>query len=413
MPRIARQLGALAVKNLTGEGLHAVGGVSGLYLHISNSGAKSWILRVKVGSRRSDIGLGSYPSISLAMAHDKASATKEDIKKGRDPVAEKKQNRNLIEWTFERCASDYIKLHRESWTNAKHAQQWENTLATYVFPLIGSKHVSQITVGDILSILEPHWTRINDTMVKVRNRIELVLSWAAARGYRSKENPASWRGNLDAALPRPSRVNGRQHLPSLPFEQAPEFLVHLRGVEGMSARCLELLIFTGVRSIEARGAQWPEFDLVAGVWTIPAERMKKKREHRVPLSGSASRLLQSMPKFEGSNFVFQGRSGEALSDTALNMLIKRMHKSKILQCKRGYVDPKLLGRTAVVHGFRSTFVVWSAEQTNHSYEVREIALSHKFGNETQAAYQRGDLFERRRALMNDWSQYLEGSSTSS
>jgi integrase len=407
MPRIAKQLGALAVKNLKGEGLHAVGGVSGLYLSINPAGARSWILRTKVGSRRSDIGLGSYPSISLAMAHEKATATKEVIKQGVDPVADKKQRRNLVEWTFERCAADYIKLHRQGWTNAKHAQQWENTLATYAFPVIGAKHVSQITVGDVLAVIEPHWTRTNDTMVKVRNRIELVLAWAAARGYRSRENPAAWRGNLDAALPKPSKVNGREHHPSLPYAQVHDFLLHLRTVEGTSAKCLEFLIMTGVRSVEARGAKWDEFDFDNAVWTIPAERMKKKREHRIPLSDAALGFLRSIPVFQGNDFVFQGRAGQALSDTALNMTIKRMHKAKVLLGESGYLDPKLENRIAVVHGFRSTFVVWAAERTNHSYELREIALSHKFGNETQAAYQRGDLFERRRSLMNDWSHYLE------
>lgn len=390
MPKIAKPLGALAIKNLKGEGLHAVGTVSGLHLSISVSGARSWILRTKVGTRRSDIGLGAYPAVSLARAHEKAQATKESIKQGIDPVADRTRSRSTIEWTFERCAVEYIKLHRPSWKGAKHASQWENTLATYANPHIGAKHVRDIGVGDVLSVIEPHWLTKNETMVRVRNRIELVLSWAAVRGYRSKENPAAWRGNLDATLPKPSKINQRKAHKALPFAQAHDFMEQLRKTQGMSAKCLQWLILTATRSNEAREATWAEIDLQSAAWTIPAARMKAGREHRVPLSAAALTLLQTMHKLEGADLIFPGRdTDKPLSDMSMTLVIRRMK-----------VD-------AVPHGFRSTFIDWAAERTSYPPELREMALAHTLGDKTQAAYQRGDLFERRRALMADWSAYID------
>jgi integrase len=390
MPKIAKPLGALAVKNLKAEGLHAVGTVSGLHLSISASGARSWILRTKIGTRRSDIGLGAYPAVSLALAHEKAQATKESIKQGIDPVAARTRNRSTVEWTFERCALEYIKLHRASWKGAKHASQWENTLATYAYPKIGAKHVRDIAVGDVLAVIESHWLTKNETMVRVRNRIELVLSWAAVRGYRSKENPAAWKGNLAGTLPKPSKVNQHEAHKALPFTQAHDFMVQLRQTAGTGAKCLQWLILTATRSNEARGATWSEIDLQNAAWTIPAARMKAGREHRIPLSPATLALLQSLSKFEGTDLVFPGRDvKKPLSDMSMTLVLRRMK-----------VD-------AVPHGFRSTFVDWAAERTSYPVELREMALAHTLGDKTQAAYQRGDMFERRRALMSDWAAYID------
>jgi len=395
MPKLAKPLGALAVKNLHHEGLHAVGGVSGLYLSVNSNGARSWILRTKVGSKRSDIGLGSYPSISLALAQSKATETKELIKKGIDPVAERKRRKVLVEWTFERCAFEFINLHRSGWKNEKHAQQWENTLKTYAYPVIGNKHVSAISVGDVLTVIEPHWLSKNETMNRVRNRIELILGWAAVRGYREKENPASWRGNLAGTLPKPSRVNKREAHKAMPFAEVNSFVKKLKQSDGMSAKCLHWLILTATRSNEARGALWSEIDIENKSWVIPPERMKGGREHRIPLSQSALKLIQELPRFEGNDLLFQGRGEKPLSDMAMTLLMRRLN-----------VD-------AVPHGFRSTFVDWAAERTSYPPELREMALAHALGDKTQAAYQRGDLFERRRSLMNDWSRFIEAESTPS
>jgi integrase len=410
MPRIAKALSALAVKNLSGKGLHAVGGVSGLYLSINDNGAKSWILRTKVGTKRSDMGLGSYPAISLSLAHQKATEAKESIKRGIDPIAERKLRRSTIEWTFERCALEFISLHRSSWTNPKSEQQWTNSLSTYAFPVIGPKHVRDITVGDVLAVIEKDWSRINDSMKKVRNRIELILAWAAARGYRPRENPAAWRGNLDAALPKPPSANNREHHPALPFGQINEFILKLRQREGIGPKCLELLIFTCVRSANAREMKWSEIDQATATWTIQGSNMKGKQTHRVPLPDCVMDLINSMPRYEGNDYVFQGRSSNAMSDATMNMLIKRMHKSEISEGNKGYLDPNTSNRIAVVHGFRSTFADWAAECTSYAPELREMALAHSLGNKTQAAYQRGDLFARRRSMMNDWANYINSSS---
>lgn len=412
MPRIAKALGALAVKNLSGKGLHAVGGVSGLYLAISETGAKSWILRTKVGTKRSDIGLGSYPATTLALAHQKATEAKESIKKGIDPISERKMRRSTIEWTFQRCALEYIELHRSSWTNRKSAQQWTNSLSTYAFPVLGAKHVRDISVGDVLAVIEKDWSRINDTMNKVRNRIELILAWAAARGYRSKENPAAWRGNLDAALPKRALANNREHHPALPFGQINDFVSKLRRRSGIGPKCLELLIFTGVRSANAREMKWSEIDLESATWTIQGSNMKGKQTHRVPLPDCVMDLIKSISRYEGNDFVFQGRTSNAMSDATMNMLIKRMHKTEIKAGHRGYLDPNTENRIAVVHGFRSTFADWSAECTSYAPELREMALAHSLGSKTQAAYQRGDLFARRRLMMNDWAEYINSSPVS-
>lgn len=406
MPRIAKALGALAVKNLSGNGLHAVGGVSGLYLSINENGAKSWILRTKVGTKRSDIGLGSYPAVPLSMAHQKATEAKESIKKGVDPIAERKLRKSTVEWTFQRCSEEYIGLHRSSWTNPKSEQQWTNSLTTYAFPKLGAKHVRDITIGDVLAVIESDWSRINDTMNKVRNRIQLILAWAAVRGYRSKENPAIWRGNLDSVLPKPSDVNQRKHQPALPFSQINDFISKLRLRDGIGPKCLELLIFTCVRSANAREMKWSEIDFESATWTIQGQKMKGKQTHRVPLPDCVMDLINSMPRHEGNDFVFQGRGNDAMSDGTMNTLIKRMHKEEIKAGNKGYFDPNSENKVAVVHGFRSTFADWSAECTSYAPELREMALAHSLGSKTQAAYQRGDLFARRRLMMCDWANYI-------
>lgn len=388
MPRIAKPLGALEVSRLVGDGLHAVGTVAGLYLSINSNGARSWILRTKVGKRRTDLGLGSYPAITLAVARERALETKELIKQGIDPVVDKRAKRTAIEWTFDRCAAEYIAINRAGWKNAKHAQQWENTLATYASPKFGTKHVREIGVSEVLSVIQPHWLTKNETMVRLRNRIELVLAWAAVRGYRAKENPAAWRGNLDSVLPKPSRVNKREPHKAVPYREINSFVSRLELAEGMSARCLYFLILTATRPNEVRRAQWSDIDLDAEIWTIPAERMKAGKAHRVPLTEPAIGLLRSIPRFEGNDFVFQGRANKPLSDMSMVLLMRRMK-----------VD-------AVPHGFRSTFSDWAAECTSYPLELREMALAHTIANKTQAAYQRGDMFERRRALMADWAAFI-------
>lgn len=383
-------MGALEVKRLTEPGLHPVGTVPGLRLNITKTGTRSWILRTTVGTRRCDIGLGSYPAVSLADAWERARQALAEIRNGVDPVADRRAKQAAVVWTFKTCALVYIETHAPSWKNAKHAQQWLNTLTTYVFPVFGEKHVKDVDTGDVTTAIRPQWSTKNETMVRVRNRIELVLSWAAAQGYRPKGfNPATWRGHLDQVLPKPSKVNKRESFEAVPVDDMYAFMERLRSIKGMSARCLEFAILNACRSGEARGAAWSEIDLNAGTWSIPPTRMKSGRPHRIPLSASVIKLLAELPRFEGTDLIFPGRAGDKpLSDMSLTLAMRRM---------------KL---TAVPHGFRSTFTDWTAERTAYPAEVREMALAHAIGNDTEAAYRRGDLFDKRRQLMGEWAAFV-------
>jgi integrase len=399
MTKKADELSAIEVKRLTAPGRHSVGTVPGLMLNVKHSGARSWVLRVVVGKNRKDIGLGGYPEVPLVEARQRARQIKDEIRKGVDPVAERKAKRSAIVWTFKTCSLAYIEAFKPSWKNAKHKQQWENTLETYVYPHFGDKHVKDVDTTDITNAIRPMWATKNETMVRVRNRIELVLSWAAAQGYRPKEfNPATWRGHLDQVLPKPSKVNKRKSFEAMPIDAMYGFMKRLALVQGSSSRCLEFTILTACRSGEARGALWSEIDVNNSTWSIPASRMKADRPHRIPLSDTAMRLLKNCPKFvdaQGNqvDLVFPGQSGEKpLSDMSLTACMRRM---------------KL---TAVPHGFRSTFTDWVAERTNYPSEVREMALAHAIGNDTEAAYRRGDLFEKRRQLMQDWALFLNTTS---
>ena len=388
MPIVARALKALEVSRLTTRGLHMVGTVAGLGLSVSKTGSRSWILRTKIGARRCDIGLGSYPEISLAKAHERARAAKDDIRNGTDPIAERRAKSATVEWTFERCALAYIDGHAPSWKNAKHAQQWRNTLATYANPVFGSKHVRDVGKTEVLQAIEPQWTT-KKTMARVRERIELVLSWATVRGYRSGDNPAVWRGNLDQVLAKPSKVSKVVPHRSLPYPSMQAFMTQLRKADGLGARCLELLIYTACRSGELRGALWSEIDVQAGLWHIPAARMKADRDHRIPLSAGAITLLESLPRFAGTDLVFPSSKNTMLSDMTLSAVMRRMKVP------------------AVPHGFRATFATWAQEQTSYPSDVRERALAHTVGSKTTAAYERGDQFEKRVQLMADWAAYID------
>lgn len=296
MPRQARALTALEVKRLTAPGLHAVGTVAGLRLLVKPSGARSWVLRTMIGARRAELGLGGFPTVSLAQAIDYARDSLQKIRNGLDPAAERRSKRATVEWTFKRTALAYIEAHKAGWKNAKHAQQWENTLAAYAFPVFGEKHVRDVSKGDVLSAIEPIWSTKNETADRVRNRIELVLSYAVQRELRPEGlNPARWRGNLDAALPKPGKVARVEHHAALAVDDMHGFMTRLRAAEGMGARALEFAILTAARSGEVRGARWSEIDVQATVWSLSADRMKSDRPHRVPLSAAALQLLEDLP----------------------------------------------------------------------------------------------------------------------
>lgn len=398
MPKIARELGALAVSRLSRPGTHAVGRVAGLALQITSSGARSWVLRVMVGGRRREIGLGAYPGVPLKDAQEKARATRDKISAGIDPVLERKEAASRLradqvkEITFEDAARRFIKAKSPEWSNLKHAEQWESTLRTYAYPVIGKLHVRHVTRTHIVEILEPIWTTKTETASRVRGRVESVLDWARVKGYRDEGiNPAAWRGSLDKILPAPKKTKRVRHHPALPIEQTGAFMVTLRATEGISARCLEFAILTAARSGEARGARWSEIDLGKAVWSVPQERMKGKKEHRVPLSPAAVTLLELLmgERNPDNDLVFPGPcSGGPLSDMSL-LTIMRRH-----------------GLEATPHGFRSTFRDWAGEYTNYPRELAEVALAHLKADATEAAYWRGDVLEKRRRMMTDWAKFI-------
>jgi integrase len=391
--RKAAELTPLAVQRLKTPGMHFVGGVSGLALQVLPTGGRTWVLRVVIGGRRRDMGLGGYPDVTLAGARDAARDARAKIRSGIDPIEEARAKRSELKasrasaLTFEDCAGRYIKAHTPGWRNEKHAGQWTNTLTTYAYPVMGSLLVRDVGVSHVLAVLEPIWSTKPETATRVRGRIESVLDWAAARTYRDKDNPARWKGHLDKLLPRRSKVKKVEHHTALPVPEIGEFMVELREQEGMGARALEFAILTAARSGEVRGATWSEINLKTAIWKIPGDRMKAGREHRVPLSEAAVSLLNALPRLADNDLVFFAPRGGQLSDMTLTAVLRRMK-----------VD-------AVPHGFRSTFRDWAAERTNYPGDMAEMALAHAIGDKVEAAYRRGDLFDKRRRMMNDWAAF--------
>lgn len=396
MPKkLSNALTSLAVKNAK-PGRHADGG--GLHLLVKETGARSWVYRFMLRGKSRDVGLGAAAgpdAISLSAARDLAAALRLKVKAGIDPLAERQreaaealaaaQAAQVAGITFKAVTEAYIRANEGSWRNDKHRQQWRNTLATYVYPVVGELPVADVGTAHVLKILEPIWRDKPETASRVRGRIETVLDAAKARGYREGENPARWRGHIAQILPARSRLT-RGHHKALPYGAIPECVAQLRSREAMAALALEFVILTAARTGEALGATWNEVDLERAVWTIPAARMKAGKEHRVPLSARAVEILETVKPLE-KGWLFPAANGGKLSGMAMTMLLRRMH-----------VD-------ATVHGFRSAFRDWAAECTGYAHEVCEMALAHAIGNKAEAAYRRGDLFEKRRRLMGDWAAY--------
>lgn len=398
MPRkLSNALTPLTVKNAK-PGRHADG--AGLHLLVKPSGARSWVYRFMLNGKSRDVGLGAagQGGMALADARDKAAALRFKVKAGIDPLEERDrevaealaaaQAAKVAGTTFRDVAASYIAANEESWRNPKHRQQWGNTLATYVYPIIGDLPVAEVETAHVLTILEPIWKGKAETASRVRGRIETVLDSAKARGYRQGENPARWRGHLAQVLPARTRLS-RGHHKAMPYEDVPAFVRALRGRDAVAALALEFTILTAARSGEVVGARWNEVDLTKAVWTIPAERMKAAKEHRVPLPPRAVEILESLRPL-GGDWFFAGTKGGKLSGMAMAMLMRRMK-----------ID-------ATVHGFRSAFRDWAAECTGYAHEVAEMALAHTIENKVERAYRRGDLFEKRRRLMQDWARSCDG-----
>lgn len=419
MPKIAKELSPLELRRLKHPGgrsnaTFAVGGVSGLMLQVTSNGGRTWLLRVVVGAKRREIGLGGYPEVGLAQAREQARELKAKIRSGVDPVEERKaakaalvaaQRRGL---TFAKAVEQCLDAKLDAFSNAKHRQQWENTLATYAIPQLGTMLVQDITTQDVLRVLHPIWSEKTETASRVRGRIEAVLNWATVAGHRVGDNPARWAGNLKELLPAPSRIASETNQPALQLDDAAHWFRALQKRDGFGARALEFLALTAARSGEVRGATWAEIDLGNGLWIVPAARMKMGREHRVPLSTRAIELLRALPKMEGSPLVFPAARGGQLSDMTLSATMRRMHEADISRGGDGYLD-RVSRRPAVPHGLRSTFRDWAAERTQFPGEMAEVALAHRIGNAVEAAYRRGDMVERRREMMAQWAAFLAGS----
>jgi len=372
----------LKVKNAK-PGTHADGG--GLYLLVKPTGSKSWVFRYQANGKRRLMGLGSVVDVSLKQARTKAVAAKAQFQAGIDAIAARKAP-VLADVTFKTLALDYVADNKDAWKNPKHIQQWENTLATYAFPKIGRLPPADITVDHVLSVLKPIWKEKTETASRLRGRVEKILDAAKVKGLRAGENPAAWKGNLEHVLPHPDKIAPVTHHPALPYAEIPEFMELLSGSEGTGTLCLIWAILAASRSGEARLAKWEEIQ--GDVWVIPAERMKMKREHRVPITPTMREILTLAEDFKTNEWIFPSvRKGVALSDMALTSILRRLRP----------------GITA--HGFRSTFRDWAAETTEYANEVLEMCLAHAVASSVEKAYRRGDLLDRRREVMDAWGKY--------
>jgi integrase len=390
------KLNTAKLRTLTKPGAYGDGG--GLYLQVRGAEQRSWLYRFKLHGKPHLMGLGTVADVSLAEARDAAAATRKLVRQGIDPIARRRAARvdaagRVGLNTFAEVADAYIAAHEAGWRNAKHRQQWRNTLDTYARPVLGGLGVAMVDTGAVMRVLEPIWREKPETASRLRGRIESVLDYATARGWRTGDNPARWRGHMDNLLPSRGKIARVEHHAALPWRETGAFMADLAKEAGVGALALRLAVLTAARTGEVIGARWSEIDMPAAVWTIPAERMKAGREHRVPLSDAALDLLRQAAKLamkqDPESFVFPGwKAGKPLSSMAMLMLLRRMGRGDL-----------------TAHGFRSTFRDWCAEVTNYPREIAEAALAHTLRDKTEAAYQRGDLMEKRRRLMTEWAAF--------
>lgn len=394
MPKVAKELSAVEVRRLSKPGLHAVGGVNGLLHRITPTGARGWVLRIKVGGKRRDIGLGGYPDVTLAQARERARTIRDMVWEGRDPIAERQAQKDALKaeqarrLTFAEAARRCHAKKAQELRSAKQKKQWLSLVERHAFPKIGHLPVDEIEIGHVQSVLEPIWHTKTETARRIRQRIEAILTWATVSGYRSGDNPARWEGNLAEVMPHPTKIHKAKHFAALPWREMPAFLERLRAREGMGARALEFIIYTAARSGEVRHATWDEIDYDAAVWTVPGERMKGYKPHRVPLTSDAIRMLKALPRHGESNLIFWAAGGGPISDMTISAVTKRM------------------GVDAVPHGMRSSFKDWARSCTSYPDEVSELALAHVNSDATRAAYARDELLPQRARLMRDWCRFL-------
>ncbi len=424
MPKIVKPLTTVALNRITKPGWYAVGGVAGLLLQIRNPTregaplARSWILRVRVGETRDPIGLGSYPQVSLAAAREQAGKLVIEARQGVNLKAKKLAVRSALlaaasrSKTFQECAEAYIEAHAADYTSDKHRKQWSSTIKTYAYPIIGKRLVADLSMRDVLDVMnqpsvadepksETLWKAKTVTAKRLLDRIKTIIDYAIVNEYRTGLNPAVWQGYLDTQLAAPNKVATVKHHPALPYALVGDFMAKLRTNESISAKALQFLILTAVRSGSVRAAEWSEIDLVNKLWIIPAAHTKTKQEHRVPLPSQAIELLNSLPRLANIPNVFPSPRGGALSDMALS------------QITRGMKERSELTVDVVPHGFRSTFRDWAAECTAYPDDIRKAASGHTVGDAVQQAYQRTDLLEKRRNLMREWANFIDKPSANS
>ena len=411
MPRKAAELKPLAVSKLAKPGLHAVGSVAGLNLSIQPSGSKSWILRVTIGGKRREIGLGGYPDVSLSDARALARDYRMKINSGVDPVRERDLARRSVmrsqnALTFEQAAERFFEeKQRKEFSSSRHATIWINSLRNHIFPKIGSRPIIDLRTEDILLILRPLWEEQPQTGKKVRQRIAKVFEWSIASQHSDTPNPARWEGNLSLQLPAPSKVKEKVPHPAVQVEELPRWYSTVEEVDGFGALALRFLAMTAVRSANVRQARWSDIDLKAKLWTVPKENMKMRKPHRVPIGPTCEAFLAAIPKIHGCDLLFPGRGNVPMSDATIAKAMKQVHD--IATKGRGYAfldgESKL---PAVPHGLRSSFSVWVSERTTYPANYAEFALAHEVGNEVERAYQRSDIVEKRRQMMEDWALFL-------
>jgi integrase len=394
MAKLVKRLKDLQIKRLSKSGAYPDG--EGLYLQVRDSGAKDWFYRYEVAGKGRKRGLGSYPTISLDQARDDALECRQLRKSGIDPIDHFKSleiERDLEKaksTTFKECAESYIDTHKHGWKDKRHESQWRKSLENYAYPSIGDLPVQSIDIDLVMKVIEPIWFDKTETASRVRQRIENILDWATVRKLRQGDNPALWRGRLDKLLPKRTKVQKPVHFPAMDYRDVPEYFQSLRKKDGIASGALAFVILTATRSSEARSVAVHEIDKTANTWVIPASRMKADREHRIPLAAEALKILDEMEPFKRStdDLVFPGLTrGNPVSASSILKIVKK-HDSSL-----------------TVHGFRSSFRDWCAEMTSYPREVAEAALAHAVKDKTEAAYQRGDLFEKRRKLMDHWAQY--------
>ena len=420
MPKIAKSLTALAVSKIKNTGWHAVGGVAGLLLQVRATSqadapvSKSWIMRIKIRNERVPLGLGSYPNVTLEEAREQARKIALDVKDGIDPRVKRKAIKSAAlilqakSKTFKECAEAYLLAHAADYSSDKHRKQWETTLRAYAYPIIGNLVVADISMQDVKKVLTQQikdiktkkvigslWEKRTETASRLQGRIKTVFDYAIVSEYRTAINPAAWTGYLETQLPAPNKLQRVEHQPAIPYQDVGDFMIKLRSKDSISANALEFLILTAVRSGSVREAEWHEIDYKNKVWNIPSEHTKTKQEHRVPLSPQAVKLLKLTPKITGNNKIFPSPRGVGLSDNTLSKLMRDMKAASELKIH------------AVPHGFRSTFRDWAAEQTAYPDEIRKAASGHRVGDAVQQSYQRTDLLDKRRNLMNEWANFLD------